>query len=259
MKKITILIVLFVLLIVKINAQEYIKTSQVYSKQMNFDFTNEWQYVSTDLYLFNAQKIKNLINVHLGKKKKKGKLGKKNPPDINNIMITAQLEGMGSLDELVYPIFNFVVSTTDNGDYQLQVSDPGVIQIVDNAPVSSLKDYIGAKLNVQVFTKKNKTQAYLFLAKQLEKASTFSVSNAKQMALDIVGEIGKMMQKDAVGQQYQFQSTIRFYEEQNFDKQIHSITIYILQPSYYNSVRFDTTNISKNLDTLSNIVFDKAK
>lgn len=240
------------------NAQQYIKTVKVYSKTTNFQFTNEWQYVSTDLYLFNASKFNYLVN-HINPGEKKKTFRKKNTDEIKNIMVTAQLDGMGELDQLTYPIFNFMVTTGDDGELHAQVSEPEVIRIVDNVPVSSVNDFIGAKIQVTVYSEKNRPEIYKFIAKQLQTAANFSAVSTTDAALEVVGEIGKMMQNDAAGKQYQFESTIRFYEEQNFDKRLHSITIFVFQPSYYNGTNFDTAGISNFFDTSKVTSVDKDK
>ena len=55
--KIIIIVIICITAFNKLNAQEFIKTVPVFKKQANYDFTNEWQYISTDLYLFNANKF----------------------------------------------------------------------------------------------------------------------------------------------------------------------------------------------------------
>lgn len=240
-------------------SQQYIKTVKQYSRTTNFAFTNEWQYVSTDLYLFNANKFNYLIkNINPGGKKK-GVFNKKNKDEIKNIMVTAQLDGMGELDDLTYPIFNFVVTTNEDGDQQAQVTEPEAIRIVDNAPVSSVSDYIGAKIQVSIYSEKNKPEIYKFVAQQLQTAANFSAASTTDIALGVVGEIGKMMESDAAGKQYQFESTIRFYEEQNFDRHLHSITIFVFQPSYYGGTNFDTTEIGNFFDTTKLAFVEKDK
>jgi len=240
-----------------LNAQQYIKTVKVYNKNTNFDFTNEWQYVSTDLYLFNSQKFNYLIN-RINPEASKSMFKKKNNDQIKNIMVTTQLDGMGDLDKLTYPIFNFIVTTDDKGELNVQTSEPEVIKIVDNVPVSSINNSIGAKIQVSIYSDKNRSDIYKFIATQLQTAAGFTSLTTTDVALKVVGEIGNMMQKDAAGKQYQFESTIRFYEENNFDRKLHSITIFLFQPSYYISSNFDTTGISALFDTSKCSVIDKS-
>ncbi len=247
MKKI-ILFIVFLTVFQNIFSQNYIKSFKVFSAKSDFDFSNEWQYVSTDLYLFNSDKFNYLINIL--NPKKRG-WHRRHKEQIKNILVTANLDGLGQLDKLTYPLFNFVVKKDDKGDYQTQISEPEAIRIVDNVPVSSVDDYIGAKIQIQIFSNKNRPEIYKFVSKQLTAAATITALSATSAALKVVGEIGKMMQEDAAGKQYQFTSTIRFYQEQNFDRRIHSISIYVFAPSYYYHTGFDTLKISEFFDTAS--------
>lgn len=243
MKKILVLL-LFFIVCNYIFAQQFIQTTKVFGKKTKFEFSNEWQYVSTDLYLFNSSRFNSLINSINPENKKK-----KNRDVIKNILVTVQLEGMGELDKLTYPLFNFVVTENENGDLVAQVSEPDVIRIVDNFPIASLKDYIGAKVNVAIYSDKNKSDVYKFIAEQLSNVSSFTTFNTTDAALKVVGEIGKFMKSDASGKQYQFESTIRFYEDQNFNRRFHSISVFAFHPSTIKQVAFDTVAISRFLDT----------
>jgi hypothetical protein len=173
-------------------------------------------------------------------------------------MVTAQLSGLDELDKITYPLFNFTVSKDDDGNYQIQTSNPEAIRIVDNVPVSSLKDYIGATININVYSDKNQPEMFKFVSEQLLTISTLTAVSSTDAAMKVVGEIGKMMQDEAAGKQYQFESTIRFYEEQNFDKHFHSLAIYVFEPSYFFRTGFDTLAISQYLDTNINPTLNKA-
>ncbi len=236
-------------------SQETIETEKVYSRQSDFEFTNEWQYVSTDLYLLNTNRFNYLLNIINpdGKKKRR-----KNKEYIKNIMVTAQLNGLDELDKITYPLFNFAVTKDDKGEYQVQTSNPEAIRIVDNVPVSSLDDYIGATININVYSDKNQPEMFKFVSEQLLTISTLTAVSSTDAAMKVVGEIGKMMQDEAAGKQYQFESTIRFYEEQNFDKRFHSIAIYVFEPTYFFRSGFDTVALSQYLDTTTNPVFNKS-
>ncbi len=255
MKKIQFILLLVFSIFYSANAQQYVKTEKVFTAKTGFDFTNEWQYVSTDIYLFNSSKFNNLLNrINPGKKRRK-----KNKDVIKNILVTAQLQGLGDLDALTYPIFNFIVSEDDDGNLQAQVTEPEVIRIVDNFPVSSINGYMGAKINVQIYSDKNRPELYKFIASQLESAASLTAISASDAALKAVGEIGKFMQQDAAGKQYQFESTIRFYQDQDFDRRLHSITIFVFQPSTAFSNGFDTVKIAEYFteNSITNIDKDK--
>lgn len=238
-----------------LNSQQFVTSQKVFSKSTNYKFDNQWQYISSDLYLMNADKFNYLIN-HINPDKKKTK---KNKDLITNILVTAQLDGLGELNKLVYPIFNFQVKKDDKGNMNAQVSETEVIRLVDNVPLSSVKDFIGAKVSIQAFTQSTKPEIYKFIANQLTVAATLSTLTATDAAMKLVGEIGKMMQNDAAGNQYQFESTIRFYEDTNFDRRFHSLTIFTFIPSYLKSANFDTNDIAKFIDTTQNVIIDKNK
>jgi len=251
MKKILIFF-LFITFYSLVFSQQFIQTTKVFSKKTNFTFSNEWQYVSTDLYLFNSSRFNSLINSINPENKKK-----KNRDVIKNILVTVQLEGMGELDKLTYPLFNFVVTENEAGDLVAQVAEPDVIRIVDNYPIASLKDYIGAKVNVSIYSDKNKSDIYKFIAEQLSNVSSFTTFNTTDAALKVVGEIGKLMKSDATGKQYQFESTIRFYDDQNFNRRFHSISVFAFHPSTLKQVAFDTVAISRFLDTTKIVTLEK--
>jgi len=174
---------------------------------------------------------------------------------IKNILVTSKLQGLGDLDKITYPLFNFIVKTDANGKYKIQTSDPEVIRIVDNVPVSSINDYLGAEIKVQIFSDKNKKEIYNFISTQLDIVSSLASANTSAAALKVVGEVSNLMKKNAAGKQYEFSSTIRFYEEQDFDRNIHSMSIFTFQPSFYFNNGFDTTKLSAYMDTLTIICF----
>lgn len=252
MKKIALILLVF-FAAHALNSQQFVTSQKVFSKSTKYKFDNQWQYISSDLYLMNASRFNYLIN-YINPDQKKTK---KNKDLITNILVTAQLDGLGELDKLVYPIFNFQVKKDDKGSMNAQVSETEAIRLVDNVPLSSVKDFIGAKISIQAFTQSTKPEIYKFVANQLTVAASLSTLTLTDAAMKLVGEIGKMMQNDAAGKQYQFESTIRFYEDQNFDRRFHSITIFTFLPSYLKSANFDTNAIAKFIDTTKNAVIDK--
>ena len=232
-------------------SQSYIETREIFKTQTDYKFSNEWQFISSDLYLFNANKFNTILNKTNPTKRKNKFLffKKKNKDIIKNIMVTANLDGLGNLDKLTYPLFNFVVKKDDDGNYNIQVTDPEVIRIVDDVPISVINGYIGVKINVNIYSDKNKPEIYKFISEQLQVASSLTAVNTADAALKVVGEIGKMMENDAAGKQYEFSSTIRIYEEEQFDKQINSISVFVFTPSDIRTIKFNTRNIEKFMDT----------
>lgn len=238
-------------------SQDYVTTNEIFNASTEYEFNNEWQYVSTDLYLFNSSKFNNLLNkINPGKRSNRRNRDRE---IIKNILVTAQLNGLGDLDNISYPIFNFIVTEDDDGNFQAQVSEPDAIRIIDNYPVTAIDDYVGAKITVQVYSDKNKSDLYKFIGAQLQYASSLNAISASDAALKAVGEIGNFMQKDAAGSQYQFESTIRFYQQTDFDRRLHSISIFVFQPSKSTSSGFDLNKISNFFDTTTVASIDKNK
>ena len=231
-------------------AQSYIETREIFKTSTNYKFSNEWQFISSDLYLFNANKFNFILNRISPVKKKKFRIfKKKNNEIIRNLLVTANLEGLGDLDKLTYPLFNFVVKKDEDGNYKVEVSDPEAIRIVDDVPMSAINGYIGVKVNVKIYSNKNKPEIYKFISKQLQVAASLSAANTTEAALKVVGEIGKMMENDAAGREYEFSSTIRIYEEENFDRQINSISIFVFVPVNEKTPHFTTKKLQNFMDT----------
>ena len=256
MKKLQIIIVLFIFSFIvshTIKAQEYIKTVPVFRKQTKYDFTTEWQYISTDLYLFNGNRFNVMLNnMFIEKKRKK----RKKDEIIENILVTAKIDGLIGYEDVIYPIFYFQVTMDDDGKYSTKASSNEVIRIIDNFPTSAINDYVGAQINIDVISNKNRSFVYMLIASQLQNISNIK-DNPTDAGLQLVGEFGKMMEKAGKGQEYHFESTIRLYEEQDFNKQFHSINIFVFAPAKTYSTGFDTTDISKFIATTENPVIDK--
>ena len=253
MKKIFLFFILFVFVSNIIVAQEYIKTVPVFRKQTKYDFTTEWQYISTDLYLFNGNRFNVMLNnMFIDKKRKK----RKKDEIIENILVTAKIDGLTGYEEIVYPLFYFQVTMDEDGKYSTKASSNEVIRIIDNFPTSSINDFIGAQINIDVISNKNRSLVYMLIASQLQNISNIK-DNPTDAGLQLVGEFGKMMEKAGKGQEYHFESTIRLYEEQDFNKQFHSINIFVFTPAKAYSTGFDTTDISTFIATTENPQIDK--
>ncbi len=247
------ILILILSLSTALKSQEIIKTVRVYNKQVDFNFTGEWQYISTDLYLFNENRFNKMINdLYVPKSKRL----KKKAEVVENVLITTTLDGLKNYENIEYPIYNFRVTRDESGKYNTQASSSEVIRIIDNFPISSINNYIGAKVKVDVITSKNKSYLYKLVASQLQNIS--DLSNPTDAAMQLVGEFGKMMERDAAGKEYHFESTIRLYEEQDFNKRFHSLSIFVFAPSTIYSPSFDTLAISEFITNASNPTISRA-
>jgi len=245
------LILVFVIISSYVKSQETVQTVPVFRKQIDYDFTSEWQYVSTDLYLFNADRFNKMINDMYVP----GKRIRKKDELVQNVLITASLDGLKNYENIEYPIYNFRVLKTDERRYTTQASSNEVIRILENYPNSAISNHIGAKINVDIITDKNKSVIYKMVASQLQNIS--ALSNPTDAAMQLVGEFGKMMEKDAVGKEYNFESTIRLYEEQDFNTRFHSINIFVFAPSKLRSTGFDTLDISNFITNAENPIITR--
>ena len=245
------------LFIYKVHAQVTIKTLAVYKKTTNFNFSSEWQYLSTDLYLFNTGKFGYLINQivtanNAGKKKKKWQ-----QETIQSIFIKAKIKDVKFFgSDMVYPIYNLKVSK--DKDYTTQVAaNVEVIRLIDNLPLTGTKDFIDAELSGQIITQKNSNEFLRLVATQLQNISKYSKPNVA--ILDLVGELGRFIESKTTGKQYKFSSTIRLYEDQDFSKRLHSINIFVLLPSSMEKINVPAGNLTNYLNTIEYPVINQKK
>jgi hypothetical protein len=138
-------------------AQETIKTYTAYKQKVNFEFSSEWQYLSTDLYLLNSDKFAYLINqiamTSSGKKKKH-----RGNDYIQSLFIQATIKDIKFFGgDMVYPIYSFQIQKDEK--YTTQIADnAGIIRLIDNLPLNASKDYIDAEISGDIITNNNKNQ-----------------------------------------------------------------------------------------------------
>ncbi|MEN8122077.1 MAG: hypothetical protein ABFS35_17135 [Bacteroidota bacterium] len=246
-----------ILLFVEVTAQETIKTLAAYKKAVDFNFSSEWQYLSTDLYLFNTSKFSYLINQivtvnNAGKKKKKWQ-----KETIQSIFIKAKIKDIKFFgSDMVYPIYNLKVSK--DREYTTQVAaNVEVIRLIDNLPLIGTQDFIDAELSGQIITQNNSNEFLKIVATQLQNISKYSKPNVA--ILDLIGEMGKFIESKTTGKQYKFSSTIRLYEDQDFNKRLHSVNIFVLLPSSMEKINVTTGNLTNYLNSAENPVVDQKK
>ncbi len=239
------------------NITNFLKTVKVNEWRTSFDFTPEWQYVSSDLYLFNTQKFSDVINsIIIGKKMR---WWRRKRYDLQNILITMNLQGLGQYDKITFPLFNFVIQRDQQtGAYKVTSQSNEVIRIVDNYPAPKIQDFISAKVDVKVITKDNQVKIYKLAADQLQTISDI-VTNPSGAIVKIVGEFGKMIDAVADSKEFHFSSTIRIYNNENFNQRLHSIVIFAFVPSTENEfqVNVDLTKLKKYLQKNPNPNIDR--
>ncbi len=227
--------------------QSYLKTVKLGTVKSNYQFSEEWQYVSSDLYMFNTQKFADILNKIISGKKH---FWFRRPRyNIRNILVTMNLKGLGGVyDQLTFPLFNYKIEVDQNGNYKITTHTSEVTRIIDNYPVPAIKDFITANVSVQVITKDKQVQVYKLAASQLEKISMLA-TNPTTAVMQLVGEFGKMIEAVADNKQYQFNSTIRIYNNENFNQKLYSVVVFVFLPSSVNEF-----NLKLNLDDLKKYI-----
>ncbi|MEJ8756363.1 hypothetical protein WG947_05115 [Pontibacter sp. H259] len=225
-------------------AQKNIETRLGYSYTDKFEFSDEWQYLSTDIYLFNGSKFTRVLNeLERGVKKPK----KKYRHTLEYLFITAQLKNMKLFgnDEIVYPLYNFYVNT-EKDNYKTQVSDNlEVVRIIDKMPLSSTQNNIDATINAKAVTNDEGDQVFNLVASQLVNLSKLTTPTSA--VLSLVGEFGNLLSTRTRKHEYRFSSTIRLYEGQDFDTRLHSVKVYVFVPGEIKAVTIKAARLADYL------------
>lgn len=248
MKKIALLITLLCS-ISALYGQRTIETRLCFADSTKFAFSGEWQYLSTDIYLFNGNKFNKVINdlnATDGKKKKKGLAEEK----LEYLYITAQLINVKFFGEsnVTYPLYNFRINKDKENKYETYVSDNiESIRIIDNLPLYSASDKIDAKIDVSAITQNDRDNILSFIGSQLKGLA--KLVNPTNAVLSLVGELGSFIESNSKKKEYKFSSTIRLFEQKNFDTRLHSLKVYALVSQNSPPVRINSQNLKNFLDT----------
>ncbi|WP_439881480.1 hypothetical protein ACSX1A_20410 [Pontibacter sp. MBLB2868] len=230
-------------------AQRNIETRLGYSYNDDFVFSDEWQYLSTDIYLFNGNKFTRVLNeLERGVRRPKKKYGNA----LEYLFITAQLKNMKLFgnDAIVYPLYNFYINQ-DKREYKTQVSDYlEVVRIIDKMPLSSTQNSIDAVINAKAVTNNEGDQVFSLVANQLVNLS--KLTNPSGAVLSLVGEFGNLLNARTTKREYKFSSTIRLYEGQDFDTRLHSVRIYVFVPGDVKTVTIKSVKLTDYLSKNSN-------
>ncbi len=245
MKKIALLLVLFIA-INSIFAQVVIQTTPVLKQKTNFEFSEEWQYLSSDIYLINPDKFNDLVNdLAFETDKISGKKSKKNTEYIEYLIVTTKVKDLKFFGgDLVYPIYNFQFALGTDSKYNSNISKSfEVIRIIDNLPLTGNKDYVEADIQAEAITNTKQDRLNMIVSESLKSIS--KITNPSEAVLSLIGEYGKIMESKIQRTQYQFTSTIRLYEEQDFSKQLHSINVYVFELSTNKPAKINTDELTK--------------
>ncbi len=218
-----------------------IKTISSYSYRTDFEFSDEYQYLSTDLYLFNSHKFTNLVN-DLNPKQKKNPFWKKVDREIiEYLLITANVKDVKYFGgDLTYPIYNFKADYLNDDGYRVQTDDTDeVIRIFDNLPLHPQRGSIDGKIQGEIITRNNQDRILSMIADQLIGLS--ELTNPTTASFALIRELGRFMKTSTTKNLYRFSSTIRLYEGQDFSRRFYSIDIYSFMPSHKRHLALDTT------------------
>jgi hypothetical protein len=249
MKKIFITLLLTVIFHAVSDAQA-IETRMCFADTTAFPFSGEWQYLSTDVFLFNGHQFDRVINdIYLpsGKKGKKRSLAEER---LEYLYITAQLMNVKYFgdNDVVYPLYNFQISNNNDSKYQTFVSENiEAIRIIDNLPLYSAGNNIDAKIDVKALTTNDKDNIMGFFGRQLQNLA--QTGGIGRPILSLIGEMGNFIESNAKKKEYRFSSTIRLFEQKNFDTRLHSIRIYAMVTPNTPTLRINTLALSKFMDT----------
>lgn len=225
-------------------AQQNIDTRLGYSYNDDYEFSDEWQYLSTDIYLFNGNRFTRVLNeLEKGVRKPKKKYG----TSLEYLFITAQLKNMKLFgnDEVVYPLYNFHIKDDDK-EYTTQVSDHlEVVRIIDKMPLSSTNTSIDAVIQAKAVSNNDGDQVFSLVASQLVNIS--KLTNPSVAVLSLVGEFGNLLNARNTRKEYKFSSTIRLYEGQHFDTRLHSVRIYVFVPGEVKTVNIKSARLADYL------------
>lgn len=237
--------------------QRDIEPRLLYSDTASFNFTGEWQYLTTDIFLLNGDKFSTLIN-ELDfarvepKKNRRKKLGVEEE-QLEYLFITASLKNVKFFgdNDITYPLYNFQISRDKDSKYQTFVSDNiDYVRIIDNLPLYSARDYIDAEIRVRAITNNDRDQMLALVASQLKNLS--KITTPTDAVMSIIGEFGNFIEANTKKKEYRFSSTIRLFEQKNFDTRLHSIRLYLLTTANTPQVEFNNTPLRLFLDTVAN-------
>ena len=214
------------------------------------NFSNEWQYLSTDVYLLNTHLFEKLLTQLTENKDKKNK-------NLQYLYLSISVKNekfFHNTQAIEYPIYNFKIAKNKKGKYKYNINSSAVesIRIIDKFPLSSTYDNtIDATIKGMAVLYDNNKNLIInqLIAQQLLNISTISPT---KIALSLIGEYGKLLQTSQKGINYQFTYGINLYKEKNPQMKLHSLKIYVLKPNNETKTQFTKAkeeNIKQFLDT----------
>jgi hypothetical protein len=251
MRKTTLIIILTMALSPLVRAQA-IETRMCFADTTGFSFSGEWQYLSTDVFLLNGHQFDKVINDIYLPSGKKGKKRGMSQERLEYLYITAQLLNVKYFgdNDVVYPLYNFQISNERDAKYKTFVSENiEAIRIIDNLPLYSAGNNIDAKIDVKAITSADKDGIMGFFGRQLQVLA--STGGIGKPVLALIGEMGNFIESNAKKKEYRFSSTIRLFEQKNFDTRLHSLRVYAMVTPNTPTLRIGTSSLRGFMDTCS--------
>ena len=241
---------LLISIALSVSGQASIETRLCFADTTGYPFSGEWQYLSTDIYLFNGDKFNKVINdLYLPANKKGKKRGASNE-ELEYLYITAQLVNVKYFgdNDIVYPLFNFKIGKDANEKYRTFVNDNiENVRIIDNLPLYAANNKIDAKIDVKALTYNDRDNILGFFGRQLQNLA--GIGSAGFPVMSLIGEMGNFIESNTKKKEYRFSSTIRLFEQKNFDVRLHSVRVYAMVTPNTPMVRMNTKPLENFLDT----------
>ena len=227
-----------------------IETRMCFADTTGFSFSGEWQYLSTDVFLLNGHQFDKVINDIYLPAGKKGKKRGVSQERLEYLYITAQLLNVKYFgdNDVVYPLYNFQISNEREEKYKTFVSENiEAMRIIDNLPLYSAGNSIDAKIDVKAITSADKDGIMGFFGRQLQVLA--STGGIGKPVLALIGEMGNFIESNAKKKEYRFSSTIRLFEQKNFDTRLHSLRVYAMVTPNTPTLRMSTSSLRSFMDT----------
>jgi hypothetical protein len=227
-----------------------IEIRSAFADTAGFNFSGEWQYLSTDVFLLNGHQFNKVINDTYLPANKKGKKRAIANERLEYLYITAQLMNVKYFgdNDVVYPLYNFQISNDKESKYQTYVSENiEAIRIIDNLPLYSAGNNIDAKIDVKALTSGDKDGVLGFFGRQLQNIA--SLGGIGRPVLALIGEMGNFIESNTKKKEYRFSSTIRLFEQKNFDTRLHSVRVYVVVTPFTYDLDIDASGLRNYIDT----------
>ncbi|WP_196894847.1 hypothetical protein [Aureivirga marina] len=258
MKKLLLYLLLFLNLSIAFSQNGKITTKLVHDAYFGFNFSEEWQFLTTDFYLYNENSFINLVRT----KKNKGE-------KVEHLTLTATLPNYfdAKQNNLVYPLYSYQIeSDRKNNITKLHYERNERIRLLDDYPLAKTNGVVNADIDGIIVTDSNRNKFLRALSDQL-----INIAEAPEPTngiMSLLGELGRFFKQSFSKRQYTFRSSINLYNDTNFEKKPHSIKVYTFNSlpirklkevqnkldKYVQKIHDDNISAELNIEKLSKIL-----